>query len=68
MAKLIIISLLVVQSDGQGIGVIETFDGNGIEGYSDDGSQATNAELSHIHKVSVDILNNLVYIADYLNQ
>ena len=47
-------------------GVITTVAGNGTQGYSGDGSMATDAQLNYPADVSVDSISNL-YIADYGN-
>ena len=47
-------------------GVITTIAGNGTEGYSGDGGQATSAELALPYGVAVDAAGNL-YIADTMN-
>lgn len=47
-------------------GIINTFAGNGIGGFSGDGGQATAAELSSPMGLAVDTSGN-VYIADYGN-
>jgi sugar lactone lactonase YvrE len=47
-------------------GIISTFAGNGTQGYSGDGMQATAAELYYPKGLAVDALGNL-YIADYGN-
>ena len=47
-------------------GIISTFAGNGIQGYSGDGSAATAAELSYPNGVAIDAAGNL-YIADRSN-
>ena len=44
-------------------GIITTIAGNGVDGYSGDGDQATLAELSHPISVAVDGLEN-IYITD----
>jgi hypothetical protein len=44
-------------------GVLSTVAGNGRQGYSGDGGQATNAELNSPHGVAIDSSGNL-YIAD----
>jgi hypothetical protein len=48
-------------------GIIMTVVGNGIGGYSGDGSTPTNAELSAPFGVAVDVIGNL-YIADFGNK
>ncbi len=45
-------------------GIISTIAGNGIIGYSGDGSQATNAELNWPYGIAIDGSDN-VYIGDY---
>jgi trimeric autotransporter adhesin len=47
-------------------GIISTIAGNGIDGYSGDGGQATAAELSYPRMVALDSLGN-IYIADNQN-
>jgi DNA-binding beta-propeller fold protein YncE len=47
--------------------IITTFAGNGNGGFSGDGGLATNAQLFRPSRVSVDSINNLVYIADDFN-
>jgi len=47
-------------------GVITTIAGNGTEGYSGDGGQATSAELARPFGLAVDAAGNL-YIADTMN-
>jgi hypothetical protein len=47
-------------------GIITTFAGNGVGGFSGNGGQATAAELSGPYGVRVDAANN-VYIAEYTN-
>ena len=49
-----------------GTGIITTFAGDGIAGFSGDGTLATNAELNTPTWVAVDLLNN-VYITDAVN-
>jgi hypothetical protein len=48
-------------------GIISTVAGNGTEGFSGDGGQATLASLNYPHGVTLDTLGNL-YISDNLNQ
>ena len=48
------------------LGVITTVVGNGTQGYSGDGGQATDAELSSPNGITIDALGN-IYIADYFN-
>ncbi len=48
-------------------GIINTFAGNGINAYSGDGGQATNAELDLPTAVAMDATGN-VFIADELNE
>jgi sugar lactone lactonase YvrE len=48
------------------LGIISTFAGNGTGGFSGDGGQATNAELSLPDAVAFDGAGNL-YISDYVN-
>jgi sugar lactone lactonase YvrE len=48
-------------------GIISTVAGNGTEGYSGNGGQATNAELARPAGVAVDASGNL-FIADWENQ
>lgn len=47
--------------------IITTFAGTGTAGYSGDGSLAISANLNSPYGVSVDTVNNLVYIADSNN-
>jgi sugar lactone lactonase YvrE len=47
-------------------GIIETFAGNGVSGYSGDGGQATAAAINQSTGVALDGAGNL-FIADYLN-
>ncbi len=47
-------------------GTITTIAGNGIAGYSGDGGQGTNAQLTTPYAVALDISEN-VYVADYAN-
>ncbi len=47
-------------------GVISTFAGNGVGGYSGDGGPATQAELNHPSDVAADASGN-IYIADFYN-
>ncbi len=47
-------------------GVISTFAGNGVSGYSGDGAQATAAEINNVQRVVVDKTGN-IYIADGSN-
>ena len=47
-------------------GAISTVAGDGTQGYSGDGGQATSAQLAYPSSVAVDAASNL-YIADYLN-
>lgn len=48
-------------------GIITTFAGNGVGGFSGDGGQATAAETGGPYGVRVDAANN-VYIAEWTNQ
>jgi sugar lactone lactonase YvrE len=45
-------------------GIITTIAGNGTEGYSGDGGQATAAELKSLNGIVVDVLGS-IYITDY---
>jgi hypothetical protein len=64
MKKLILIALLAfTKVDAQ---IITTVGGNGTQGYSGDGGQATNAELSAPNGVAFDTAGNM-YIADESN-
>jgi sugar lactone lactonase YvrE len=56
----------VVREVAAGTGIITTFAGNGIAGYSGDGGPAASAELSDPSAVAVDGSGN-VYIADRLS-
>jgi prepilin-type N-terminal cleavage/methylation domain-containing protein len=47
-------------------GIITTVAGNGTQGYSGDGGQATAAELNNAQKVAIDSTGN-IYIGDSLN-
>jgi trimeric autotransporter adhesin len=47
-------------------GVISTFAGNGIAGFSGDGGPATAAELSSPVDITLDVSGN-IYFSDYLN-
>src|ERR1700733_13685027 len=44
-------------------GIISTVVGSGIAGYSGDGGQATNAELSYLQGLALDDSGN-IYVAD----
>ena len=48
-------------------GIITTIAGNGKSGYSGDGGQAVNAQLSGPQQLSLDRKTNLLYVVDYLN-
>jgi sugar lactone lactonase YvrE len=48
-------------------GIITTIAGNGIQGFSGDEGQATNAELNYPRGIAFDASGNL-YIADYNNE
>jgi hypothetical protein len=48
-------------------GIITTFAGNGTQGYSGDGGQATSAQLHNPLALTVDSLGN-VYVTDSLNK
>jgi hypothetical protein len=49
-------------------GIITTFAGTGVEGYSGDGGPAIAAQLSYVYELDIDSLGN-IYIADtYDNQ
>lgn len=45
--------------------VISTFAGTGVNGFSGDGGQATAAQIPFPRSVTIDVTNNLVYIADF---
>lgn len=47
-------------------GIITTFAGNGIGGYSDDGGPATSAEFYYPEAITFDICGNM-YISDWYN-
>ena len=47
-------------------GIISTVVGSGIGGYSGDGGQATNAELSYLIGIALDDSNN-IYVADAIS-
>ena len=47
-------------------GIITTYAGNGISGYTGDGGAATSAEITSIGTITLDTNNNL-YIADWQN-
>jgi hypothetical protein len=48
-------------------GIIRTIAGTGVAGFSGDGGEATNAELSHPENVVLDVCGN-IYIADFNNK
>ncbi|HXD92707.1 MAG TPA: T9SS type A sorting domain-containing protein [Bacteroidia bacterium] len=48
------------------LGIISTIAGNGVQGYSGDGGQATAAKLNYTQGITFDAANNL-YIAEYGN-
>jgi len=48
-------------------GIISTFAGNGVQGFSGDGGLATSAAFNQPNKVACDAAGN-VYITDYVNQ
>ncbi|HRH10260.1 MAG TPA: hypothetical protein PLU73_02045 [Bacteroidia bacterium] len=47
-------------------GIISTYGGNGVQGFSGDGGLAINARLNHPNSIVVDNLGNL-YVCDRLN-
>jgi len=51
---------------GLGGGIITTYAGDGISGYSGDGGIATSAELQYPWGIAIDVTGN-VYIADHFN-
>jgi hypothetical protein len=55
-----------IRKANKSTGIISTVAGNGIAGYSGDGTSAINAELNRPTAVAVDSAGN-VYIADYGN-
>jgi sugar lactone lactonase YvrE len=66
-------NLLIAEAEGDKVrkvgldGIISTFAGTGISGFSGDGGQATAANLSNPAGLEVDATGNL-YIADQFNQ
>ncbi|MGP8217270.1 MAG: T9SS type A sorting domain-containing protein [Bacteroidia bacterium] len=63
---IIIISFCVIGSIGINAQIISTIAGNGSQGYTGDGGQATAAELYGPTGVAIDASGN-IYIADYEN-
>lgn len=65
-------NLYIVDADNERIrkvdsmGIVNTIAGNGINGFSGDGGQATDAELSYPNDIAFDAIGNL-YIADVWN-
>lgn len=47
-------------------GIISTFAGTGVQGYSGDGGPATSAQLNKPYGLTIDRMGN-IYIAEYLN-